>query len=142
MIENSEIMKKVLTTLINISGRKTTEGHALFVMDSLIKKLEETYDFLKHVEVTDTRFIEDGVFINVMSDVNSVPSTEVGKAIHAIIVTMNDMLGRDAGHFFIKEISRSIGDEYYSTIEEMGVDLSLMQLEHEVNQMEKKLLKE
>lgn len=142
MIENSEIMKKVLTTLINISGRKTTEGHALFVMDSLIKKLEGTYDFLKHVEVTDTRFIEDGVFINVMSDVNSVPSTEVGKAIHAIIVTMNEMLGRDAGHFFIKEISRSIGDRYYSTIEEMGVDLSLMQLEHEVSQMEKKLLKD
>lgn len=141
MIENSEIMKKVLTTLINISGRKTTEGHALYIMDSLIKKLEGKYDFLKHIEVTDTRFMEDGAFINVMSDVNTVPTTEVGKAIHAIIVTMNEMLGQDAGHFFIKEISRNIGDEYYSTIEEMGIDLSLMQLEHEVGQMEKKLLK-
>ena len=141
MIENSEVMRKVLTTLINISGRKTTEGRAVFVMDSLIKKLEGTYDFLKHVEVTDTRFLEDGVFITVMSDLDSVSSTEVGTAIHAIIVTMTEMMGRDAGHFFMKEISRNIGDEYYSTISDMGVDLSLMQLEHEVNEMEKRLLK-
>jgi len=141
MIGNSEVMRKVLTTLINISGRKTTEGRAVFVMDSLIKKLEGTYDFLKHVEVTDTRFLEDGVFITVMSDLDSVSSTEVGTAIHAIIVTMNEMMGGDAGHFFMKEISRNIGDEYYSTISDMGVDLSLMQLEHEVNEMEKRLLK-
>ena len=134
-------MEKVLTTLINISGRKTTEEHAVFVMDSLIKKLGGTYDFLKHVEVSDTRFLEDGVSFTVMSDVNSISPTEIGKAIHAIIVTMNEMMGRDAGHFFAKEISRSIGDEYYSTIGDMGVDLSLLQLEHEVNEMEKRLLK-
>ena len=141
MIENSEVMRKVLATLINISGRKTTEGHAVFVMDSLIKKLGGTYDFLKHVEVSDTRFLEDSVFITVMSDVNAISPIDVGKAIHAIIVTMNEMLGRDAGHFFIKEMSRSIGDEYYSTMGDMGVDLSLMQLEYEVSEMEKRLLK-
>ena len=105
------------------------------------KKLEGTYACLKYVEVSDTRFLEDGAFITVMSDVNSISSNEVGKAIHAIIITMNEMMGRDAGHFFIKEISRNIGDEYYSTISDMGVDLSLMQLEHEVNEMEKRLLK-
>jgi hypothetical protein len=140
MIKNSEVMRKVLTTLINISGRKTTEGHAVFVMDSLIKKLEGNHDILKHVKVADTRFLEDSVFITVMSDLDSVSSTEVGKAIYAIIVSMDEMLGRDAGHFFMKEISRNIGDEYYSTISEMGVDLSLMQLEHEVKEMEKRIL--
>jgi hypothetical protein len=141
MIENSEVIKKILTTLINISGRKTTDGHAYFIMDSLIKKLKGTYDCLKYIEVSDTRFLEDGAFISVMSDVDSMSSNEVGKAIQAIIVTMNDMMGRDAGHFFIKELSRSIGEEYYSRISDMGVDFSLMQLEHEVNEMEKRLLK-
>ena len=141
MIENSEVMEKVLMTLVNISGRKTTEGHAVFVMDSLIKKLEGQYDFFKHVQVSDTRFIEDGASISVMTDMDSISPIDIGKAIHAIIVTMNEMLGRDAGHFFIKELSRSIGDEYYSIIGDMGVDLSLMQLEHEVNEMEKRLLK-
>ena len=141
MIDNSEVMRKVLMTLLNISGRKTTEGHAVYVMDSLINTLKDKYDFLKHIQVSDTRFIEDGASISVMSDVNSVSPNEIGKAIQSIIVTMNEKLGRDAGHFFIKEISASIGDEYYTTIGEMGVDLSLMQLEHEVNEMEKRFVK-
>ena len=139
--ENSDVIKRILTTLINISGRKTTEGHAVYIMDSLLKKLKETYEFLKFVEVNDTRFIEEGDFITVMSDVDSISSDEIGKAIHDIIFTMNDVMGRDAGHFFVKEISRNIGSEYYSTMSDMGVDLSLMQLEHEVHELEKKILK-
>lgn len=139
-MENSDVMRKVLMTMMTISGRKTTEGHAIYVMDSLIKKLENQFDFLRHVEVSDTRFLEEDVSITVMSDVDTISSTEVGKAIHEIIVTMNEMLGTDAGHFFIKELSRSIGDNYYTTIKDMGVDLSLMQLEFEVNEMEKRIL--
>lgn len=139
-MENSEVIRKVLMTLVNISGRKTTEGYAVSVMDSLIKKLEEKYDFLRHIEIKDTRFSEDNNSITVMSDVDSIPPTEVGKAIHAIIVIMNESLGKDAGHFFIKEISRNIGDDYHSTIRNMGVDLSLMQLEHEVTELEKRIM--
>ena len=139
-IENSEIIRKVLNTLVSISSRKTTEGYAVSIMDTLIKRLEGTYEFLKHVEVSDTRFLEDDATISVMSDIDSVPSTEIGKAIHDIIVTMNESLGKDAGHFFIKEISRNIGDDYHSTIKDMGVDLGLMQLEHEVNELEKRVL--
>lgn len=140
MMENSEVMQKVLMTMMAISGRKTTEGHAIYVMDSLIKKLEDQFDFLRHVEVSDTRFLEEDTSITVMSDVDSISSTEIGKAIHEIIVTMNKLLGTDAGHFFIKELSQSIGDNYYTTIKDMGVDLSLMQLEFEVNEMEKRVL--
>jgi len=139
-IENSEIIRKVLNTLVSISSRKTTEGYAVSIMDTLIKRLEGTYEFLKHVEVSDTRFLEDDATISVMSDIDSVQPTEIGKAIHDIIVTMNESLGKDAGHFFVKEISRNIGDDYHSTIKDMGVDLGLMQLEHEVNELEKRVL--
>ena len=139
MKDNSEVMRKVLITLMNISGRKTTEGHAIFVMDSLIGKLRNQFDFLKNVSVSDTRFLEEDISITVMSDVDSIPSADVGKAIHDIIVNTNEMLGMDAGHFFIKELSRNIGDEYHSAIKDMGVDLSLMQLEFEVNEMEKRI---
>jgi hypothetical protein len=140
IMQNSEVIKKVLTTLLKISGRKTTSGHAVYIMDEMINKLRKKYDFLKYVEVNDTRFLEEGDFISIMSDIDSVSNQYMGNAIYDIIVTMNEMLGRDAGHFFIKELSRSIGDDYYSTITSMGVDLSLMQLESEVNEMEKRLL--
>ena len=141
VIENSQVIKKVLTTLINISGRKTTKGYAISITDSLLKKLEKNFNFLKHVEVKDTRFLEDDVPITVMSEINSIEPTEIGKAMYAIILTMNESLGKNAGHFFIKELSRNIGDDYNSSIKNMGVDLSLIQLEHEVSELEKRIVK-
>ena len=139
MIENSEVMKKVLNTLVNISGRKTNFGHAAIVLDSSIKKLENKYGFLKNIEIKDIRFMEDVDSVSVMSTVNSVSPKDVGLAIQDIITTMNRYLGKDAGYFFIKEISRHLEDDYHDSIRDMGVDLGLLQLEHEVNEMEKRI---
>ena len=138
-VENSDVIRHILQTLMNISSRKTNPGHSLFVMDSVIDKLEKKYDFLKHVEIKDTRFTEAYDPVSVMTDINSVKSQEIGEAIHDIIMALNRDLGKDAGHFFIKEVRNNINDTYYHSIEEMGIDLSLMQLECEVNRMEKRL---
>ena len=140
MIENSEVMRNVLTTLLKISNRKATGGDVAPTMGSLIKKLEEKYSFLEHVEIKDTRFLEAVDPITIMSDVNSVPPTEIGKAIHEIIYSMNESLGRDAGFYFIKEIGNRIGDDCYTTIrDDMGVNLNLMQMERDVSRMERRL---
>jgi len=137
--ENSEVVRHVLQTLINISGRKTTKGQAVTAMNELIKKLQEKYDFLKHVEIKDIRFIETDEPVTVMSDIDSVKLNDVGKALYDIIKMMNLNLGREAGYFFIKELRNNIREDYYSTIEEMGLDLGVMQLEFEINQISKKL---
>jgi len=43
---------------------------------------------------------------------------------------MIELLGRDAGFYFIKEIGHRIGDDYYTAIRDnMGVNLNFMQLE-------------
>jgi hypothetical protein len=138
-VENSQVVKRVLQTLIDISGRKTTKGLAVIKMADLMKKLQNKYDFLKHVEIKDTRFIEFQDPISVMSDINNIESNTLGKALHDIIKDMNNSLGEDAGHFFIKELRRNIGEDFSTIIEDMGVDLGLMQLEFEVSQMTKKL---
>ena len=39
-IDNSEIMHKTLTTLIDISSRKTTPGKALSIVEVIIRQLE------------------------------------------------------------------------------------------------------
>jgi len=138
-LEKSEIVKNLLNTLIYISGRKTTRGHAIYTLEGVIKKLEKKYDFLKNVKIKDTRYIEDDDTISVMSDINVVNSPDIGKAIQDIINTMDDSLGEDAGHFFIKEIRSSLNDEYISSMDDMGVDLSLLQLEREVRNLEKSI---
>lgn len=136
-LEKSDVIKNLLSTIINISGRKTNKGHAISTMDSLIKKLKTRFDFLKHIEIKDTRYSESEDPVSVMSDINAVDSSEVGKAINEIITTMDRSLGKNAGHFFIKEIQNTLGDDYNSSIKNMGVDLGLLQLEREVEDWEK-----
>ena len=138
-LKKSDVIENVLTTLINISGRKTNKGHALFTMDNLIKKLEDRYDLLKNVQIKDIRYSEDEDAISIMTGINNAEPAEVGKAIHDIITTMNRDLGRDAGHFFIKELRTTLDAESIALIEDMGVDLGLMQLEYEVGELEKRV---
>ena len=138
-LENSDVVKHVLQTLINISSRKTTSGQAISTLYESINKLKAKYGFLKNVEIKDTRFMELDDPVTVMSEIDGVESNNIGRALYDIIKTMNSNLGKDAGYFFIKELRNRMEEDYISTIEEMGLDLGLMQLEFEVNKMTKKL---
>ena len=138
-LENSDVVKHVLQTLISISSRKTTSVQAISTLYESVNKLKEKYSFLKHVEIKDTTFLELEDPVTVMSDIDGVGSNKIGRALYDIIKTMNSNLGKDAGYFFIKELRNRMEDDYISTIEEMGLDLGLMQLEFEVNEMTKKL---
>ena len=138
-VEKSELMRHVLQTLIDISSRKTTQGHAVITMYDLINKLRKKYDFLKNIEIKDTRFLEMDEPVTVMTGINKVQSNDLGKALHDIIKTMNYALGEDAGHFFVKELKNKMNDDHLLSFEEMGLDLGLLQLEVEVEDMTKKL---
>ena len=138
-LENSDVVKHVLQTLISISSRKTTSGHAILTLYESVNQLKDKYSFLKHVEIKDTTFLELEDPITVLSKIDGVGSEKIGKALHDIITTMNNNLGKDAGYYFIKELKNRMGADYISTIEEMGLDLGLMQLEFEVNVLTKKL---
>jgi len=138
--KKSEIMKHVLRTLISISSRKTDLPYTIITMDDLIKRLETQYRFLKHIQINDDFYNEQsGDIISVMSDINTVPPNELGKALHSIIDSMNQSLGENAGHFFIKEIRNKLSDEYLTLMRDMGVDLGLMQLESEINRLEREI---
>ena len=137
--DNSEVIKSLLRTVLAISSRKTSQSVAATAMDALLQQLKTRYDFLKHVQIKDTRYSEDWDPVGVVSDINSVESAEIGKAIYSILRSMNRSLGKSAGHFFIREIQNSLDDEYTTIMRDMGVDLSLMQLEREVEEWEKRL---
>jgi len=140
--KKSEIMKNVLRTLISISSRKTDMPYTIMTMDDLIKRLETQYRFLKHIQINNDFYNEQsGDVISVMSDINTVPPNELGQALHSIIDSMNRSLGENAGHFFIKEIRNKLSDEYLTVMSDMGVDLGLMQLESEINRLEREIIK-
>jgi hypothetical protein len=139
--KKSEIIKNVLRTLISISSRKTDLPYTIITMEDLIRRLETQYRFLKHIQINDDFYNEQsGDMISVMSDINTIPPNELGKALHSIIDSMNKSLGENAGHFFIKEIRNKLSDEYLTVMRDMGVDLGLMQLESEINRLEREII--
>lgn len=140
-MENDELLDKVLSSIVSLSRRKTTESHAVYVMDSVIEKLKQRHPFLEHIEIQDTTYLEEGKSITIMREVNSISKHEVARAIYEIISTMNTSLGKDAGYFFLKELSRMMGDMYMSEMKNIGVDLNLMQLEKQVKEMEQTIMK-
>ncbi len=140
--KKSDVIKNLLDTLIELSGRRTDKGYAINTMDSVLNNLKEKYDFLKNIRINDTRFVEDEEVVSVMSDVNNVDSVLMGKALNDIVRYTNNNLGKNAGHFFIKELRRNIGGDYTTVMKDMGVDLSLMQLEKEIKDLSSTINKE
>lgn len=136
-LDNSDVIKNVLKNLINISGRKTSKGQAIDTIDTVMRKLEERYHFLKDIKINDNRFIESNEIINITPNIDKIESSDMGKALNDIILTTHYSLGEKAGHFFIKELQRNMGGDYNSVMKEMGVDLGLMQLEKEIKDLGK-----
>lgn len=126
---NSEVVKQVLNTLINTIRRKTDEKHAILTVSSLIKKLEAEYDFLRYIEINDTRLLATADIVNVMPDIDAVSPKEVGKVLHTIVSIMSYSLGDKEGYFLIKELQLRIGSEYTSSIKAMDIDIELLLLE-------------
>jgi hypothetical protein len=136
-LEKSDLMKNVLKTLINISSRKTDLPFTILTIENLIKRLETKFVFLRHIQINNDVYSETtSEVISVMSDINTVPSTEFGAALHTIIDSMNRSLGENAGHFFIKEIRNTLSDDHLKLMRDMGVDLGIMQLESEITRLE------
>jgi len=141
MIENNQVLKDVLNTIIAISGRKTTQSHAVYLIEKTINNLKKQYDFLNTISIQDTTYLEDGEPVSIMGEVNKIRFKEIGPAVKDIITHLNQSLGEDAGHFFLKELSHKLNDESVEALKDMGVDLDLMHLEQQITKMEKNIFK-
>ena len=139
-IDNSQIVEKLLTTLLEISRRKTNEIHAFYTLETVINQLKDRYVFLKYIHLRDTLYSEDDDTITIVKDINKVEPNDIGDALQNILTTMYHSLGRDAGYFFIKEIQEALGEGYTSSMKNLGVDLNLLQLESEIEELEKTIM--
>lgn len=141
MVENIQVIKDVLNTIITISGRKTTESHAIYLLGSTLNNLKKQYTFLDNISVKDTTYLEENEPVTIMGPVNDIKLNDMGPAVKDLITQLKKSLGNDAGFFFLKELSNKLNDESVTVLKDMGVDLDLMHLEQQVSKMEKDMFK-
>jgi hypothetical protein len=141
METNSTLVTEIFTALYNISKRKTTEGYTFILLNSILEELQPKYPFLTQINLKDTRFIEEEDFISIDPTFNALPTPKICSALYDMLRTMNESLGKDAGPFFYKEISGKISDLTNETMQRNGIDLLIMQLEREIEELEKRIAK-
>ena len=133
-VENSDVVKHILFSLVNVAGDKTSEDYAWLIVKNLLKELKGTYAFLRFIQIGDLEDLENTIDdITVMSDMNHISPMELGKAIQSIIDVFRARMGNKAGYFFIQEFKNDLGEDYYSIIKKMGVDLRLIDLQNELS---------
>ena len=141
MEKNSTMVTEILNAIYKISKRKTTEGYTYILMNSIKEEVQQKYPFLNKIIFKDIRFIEENNFIVIDQNLENVSKKQVCYALRDVLKIMNESLGKDAGPFFYKEISVKISDAVNETMQKYGIDLQVMQLEKELQELEKRIMK-
>ncbi len=128
-LRNSDVLGQILRSLYTVTGRRTTQSFAATVIGSIIKTLEQRYDFLKYVIIDEREQLITNDDILIEPEIDSVEPERVGKAIEAIIrIIYMDLIGK-AGLFFITELKRNAGERIISELKNFNVDLADIQVE-------------
>ena len=137
-IQNSDLIKQTIKTLLVITSRRASESVSILLMDTILKTLIGRYNFLKNVKIKSTvgygEITADAITVD--PDVNSVDPSVVGKVIETIIRVICMDLREKAGLFFIKEFKNRLGMNYVLELREIGVDLDLLQLERDYSRLQ------
>lgn len=129
VLKNSKVLGGILIALYAVASRRTTHNFAATVIGAIVKTLEQSYPFLKHVKIEEGEVSRTSDVININHDIDDVNPTQVGRAIEAIIrVVYMDLIGK-AGLFFIKELKRKAGEDIIDQLKAFGVDLAALQTE-------------
>ena len=129
-IDNSEILKHTLFSLIHVASLKTSDDYAWASVKKLIRELKINHASLNYVQIGNISYLNYTVEdIKISPEINDIDPKELGKAIQNIVDLVKKYLGEKAGYFFIQEFREILGDTYHSIIKKMGVDLRLVELQ-------------
>jgi hypothetical protein len=120
------IFKQVIKALIDILGNTSTENNAIFTVNSLLRKIDSTYEFLKYVKVDSV--IGQGE----LYQIDSINETDARRAIEQLLETIIESLEEKVRKDFIQKFKNSLEKKYLLKIQEMGVNLHMIELRQEM----------
>ena len=126
--ENIAILGRILRTTIDVISRRTSDAYANVIIGNAIKDLAKKYNFLDYVKIQGTQYTEVFDVIDIGTEINNVDLKEIGKAANEFLENIIGSMGKNAGHYFLKEIKENMPSEYGAIIKEIGVDLDFLQL--------------
>jgi hypothetical protein len=125
---NAEIFKNTLFAICRVSGRRTSDSFANKVINTIVNSLKNRYLFLENVSIQGTESIDE---IQVSTQINTIQSAELFKALETIIRIVYMDLEDTAGLYFIKELKQQMEKDILTTLLKNGLDLNLLEMEQQ-----------
>lgn len=129
-LKQTSVIKHVLKALVDVLSRSSTESYAIVMINNVIRKFDDKFDFLKDIRIDGLHFSEGLDAIIVPEEIESTRQSELGRSIQKIIDRIVKSLGEEAGKYFIDKLKDQLGKAYVLRIEEMGVNLHMIELRH------------
>ncbi len=128
----SAIFKQVIKALIDILGKTSTENNAIFTVNSLLRKIDSTYEFLKYVKVDSATGQGELYHITITDNIDSINETDARRAIQQLLETTMESLEEKVRKEFIQQFKNSLEKKYLLKIQEMGVNLHMIELRQQM----------
>ena len=122
------VIKHVIIALIDALSRSSNPSSSIMVVNDVIKKFQERFEFLNKIKIDSEQFSKGNDGVVVSPEIEDVNSSELGRGIQKVVEDLTISLGEEAGENFIEIFKKRLGKAYVLRIEEMGVNLHLMEL--------------
>jgi hypothetical protein len=127
-LKQSLIVKHVLKALVDVLNETTTQSYAILMVNIMLKKHEDRFEYLKLINIDGTRFSEGVDAIIVPDEIEHVRESELGRGLQKIMETLIKSLGEEAGCNFVEKFRGRLGKAYILRVEEIGMNLHMMEL--------------
>jgi hypothetical protein len=128
----SAIFKQVIKALIDILGKTSTENNAIFTVNSFLRKIDSTYEFLKYVKVDSATGQGELYHITLTDNIDSINETDARRAIQQLLEITMESLEEKVRKEFIQQFKNSLEKKYLLKIQEMGVNLHMIELRRQM----------
>jgi hypothetical protein len=124
--EHELVLKKTLEVLVGLI-QNSQIGLGAEIINNEIEKIQPNHDVLKYIKVDNTKYSEGIEAFEIMPEIKSAETLEVGKAIKELIKQTYENISA-ANPSFLDDFKKQIGDEYLSEMEKMGINFHVLSL--------------
>lgn len=129
-VSYNAVFIEVIKTLIEVIGKTRTENDAILMVNEFLRNMENKYEFLKQVKVSQAANKDELYHIMTSSDIDRISEGDARHAIQDLLESIIESLEKDLREEFIQQFKKSLDKKYLSRIEGLGVNLHLIELHH------------
>ena len=123
-IQNEDIVRRFVKSLIAVLEKQTSKSFTLSFVSQQMTVLQERYPFLKTIGINDIRYTLGSEEVMVQSEINDIPSQELGKAILSLLQNTDKTLLELGRNSIAGDLKSHLTLEYLSKLGEMGVTIT------------------